>query len=1185
AVDSVNNYISNENIEVRYSKSGNFQSDNKTIFGKDRENNIINQKKDSNGNILQFIDSDKDGIPDNQEVALGGNINLKDTDLDGLSDSEEVLLGLKLNNNDTNGNKVIDSKEDNDKDTLSNEVELNIGISPINKDTDSDGIEDNIERNTIKTNPNLMDTDLDGLTDKEEVDLKTNPLVSDNNKDILYEKTVDNNDIADLKLSVKGKIVDLKTVYLNKVSNSELNKLPGLISDIYDIKYEGQLEDLALRFNKNNTQIKAVDKKNIALIYVGQGKEEFESIESNLTETDSELIFKLKDIKKIRTGQYLLVDYQKWAEQWNKMEYKVEGQVKNTNAKKVARDFLLLSDNSIFFKAKIETQDNNFINPSREFITELFKSDRIATSKSVRKSNNGVIDHTYIGDTPLDFYRGTSLVNIGEYNEFDSGTLVFHELIRKASEVLQDTNSERDKYLILSTCSTYEWIENPDDKLTGLDYSKFKDYLKNRNESIEQNKNKISLIIFDYNDIFSISNHERFDNQELERKGLATIYYIKKPENAGGKSIKQQISEAYDKVLETTGGSNNYDLINNGKDTDNDGLSDELENQGLRDAYGRFAKTDYLKSDTDGDGITDGAEVGVAVHTPQILYDKDYAHLATGINHKENINNNALELINGIKGGHYLNMISDPSLADTDGDGTGDLYELEYGLSDIWMKDTDGDKLSDTKEFEIKTLPTEKDTDGDTLSDFEEIQSLLKHPLIFNEVKGQLEYIAEYVSGYLVGDFIGDPSITNMLGTISSNLTPGLGVVADIRDVIGSLFNREWSSATSNAIGLVPIGGDTVQVIGKINKWLSNASTGSKIQKYGPYIMQVFNKSLSVAQKVDMLYTMYEGTEALSALLQFFEYTVAQSERENVPFSERKVDEKQAKEILKKLFDTLDEDSVKVTKFIEAIEKSIKESGTKFNNQYKGFGKYLEAALIDSNGAANEERMKEIIMNIGYDIEYSTPGGMKNLSQWERTNYASRIKGWLGESVFSRKYLNNEKLKFKSIKNSKLVRDPGPDDILISLPDSNGNYVVKIVEAKCYSTQLTLNNMSKYFERPKNNYNHYNTDAEKIKHIEETYLNGDYLLGFIDGANKDKVLQDLKSGKAKLEVVVENLRPDRSGLDTGKSREINDMINGINGKKVKTKGALIQGKIDKTDAIIIDFTFSYNASHLNDNLK
>ncbi|MGL5152476.1 MAG: hypothetical protein ACRC7N_18115 [Clostridium sp.] len=79
----------------------------------------------------------------------------------------------------------------------------------------------------------------------------------------------------------------------------------------------------------------------------------------------------------------------------------------------------------------------------------------------------------------------------------------------------------------------------------------------------------------------------------------------------------------------------------------------------------------------------------------------------------------------------------------------------------------------------------------------------------------------------------------------------------------------------------------------------------------------------------------------------------------------------------------------------------------------------------------------------------------------------------------------------------------------------------------------------------------------------------------------------MKSGKAKLEVVVENLRPDRSGLDTGKSREINDMINGVNGKKVKTKGALIgEEKVNgNTIQTFIKFDFIYNASHLVDNLK
>ena len=56
-------------------------------------------------------DSDNDGLPDSQEIAIGTDPNNPDTDGDGLSDGDEVALGTDPNNPDTDGDGLSDGEE------------------------------------------------------------------------------------------------------------------------------------------------------------------------------------------------------------------------------------------------------------------------------------------------------------------------------------------------------------------------------------------------------------------------------------------------------------------------------------------------------------------------------------------------------------------------------------------------------------------------------------------------------------------------------------------------------------------------------------------------------------------------------------------------------------------------------------------------------------------------------------------------------------------------------------------------------------------------------------------------------------------------------------------------------------------------------------------------------------------
>ena len=118
-------------------------------------------------------DTDGDGLNDGQELAFGSNPTLVDTDGDGLTDLQESNYG--------NDPLVADVTKDTDGDGLTNQFEVDTSLTnPTSADTDADGVSDGIEINGVggfTSNPLLPDTDGDGASDSQELNAvpPTNP--------------------------------------------------------------------------------------------------------------------------------------------------------------------------------------------------------------------------------------------------------------------------------------------------------------------------------------------------------------------------------------------------------------------------------------------------------------------------------------------------------------------------------------------------------------------------------------------------------------------------------------------------------------------------------------------------------------------------------------------------------------------------------------------------------------------------------------------------------------------------------------------------------------------------------------------------------------------------------------------------------------------------------------------------
>jgi MYXO-CTERM domain-containing protein len=163
----------------------------------------------------QVKDSDGDGLSDAEEVFIGTNPNDADTDDDGLPDGQEpnvaddtdgdgIINGLDV---DSDNDGIFDGTEagivtpgagtDTTKGTFIPDADPTTTTSPVDPDSDDGGVRDGSEDanhngkvDTGETDPNdpaddidVVDTDLDGVSDAEEATLGSNPNDRDSDDD------------------------------------------------------------------------------------------------------------------------------------------------------------------------------------------------------------------------------------------------------------------------------------------------------------------------------------------------------------------------------------------------------------------------------------------------------------------------------------------------------------------------------------------------------------------------------------------------------------------------------------------------------------------------------------------------------------------------------------------------------------------------------------------------------------------------------------------------------------------------------------------------------------------------------------------------------------------------------------------------------------------------------------------
>lgn len=581
-------------------------------------------------------DTDGDGIPDYFEGQLGTDKKKADTDGDGLSDYvEAVSLDTDPTKKDTDGNGVLDSGEDADDDGLSNLKEIELGTNPMNDDSDAEGLLDGEEVNTYGTDPLKEDTDEDGLTDYEEVQLEFDPQNNDSDGDGTpdSEEKIQQNISQDINNKEKQGISNV-TVLMNAAgylpSTTEIEDMygkdilsgdvVGLLGVPVKITSTSDFDEATITFTYDESKLGDTNEDNLAIMWYDEENGFYKVLENSVLDKENNTV----SVNTTHFSTYMVVDKQAWYKVWaDSMDmYDSEDDDSQTYVPYYI-SFVVDDSGSMSWNGRVETAKEAL----KRFINHLSEND-----------SANFIKFTWNATKLCDFTNDKQVLLSCVDELYASGGTRVSTGLQMSIDDFNTVGNDKSKAIVL--------ICDGDVDVTAS------------NDMITQAKNQ-------HVKIYPVLIGNGSYNSDEKLQGIADATY--------GTYFKAQTTEEIIDSLYRVQGETLAALDKT--DTDGDGVYDICETAGMMLPNGRVITTDPLNRDSDGDGLTDGEELGKI----KLVKDNEFLKLIFKFA--------GLAEYDIAKYCRYFNYTSDPNKVDSDGGNWIDTYDsqkLKINISHVY---------------------------------------------------------------------------------------------------------------------------------------------------------------------------------------------------------------------------------------------------------------------------------------------------------------------------------------------------------------------------------------------------------------------------------------------------------------------------------------------------------------------
>lgn len=623
-------------------------------------------------------DTDEDGIVDSLEEYFGTDILKSDTDGDGLSDYDEVYVtGTNPLLKDTDNNGTDDGKEDIDNDGITNIDEIKYGTNPLYYDTDIDKLSDFEEIFQYNTNPIVKDSDSDGASDSWEITNGYDPLVFNNRFKLTASLgTVSNANPVAASVNVKVYNAKVESLNIDKVKPHDnyyiTPSVAGYIGDAYDFTLDGQFDVAELIFEYDVSIGQIGEDFQPRIYYFNEETKIFEELENQIVENGKVIA------NTTHFSTYILLNKVEFDKAWN-TEIKVATDGNNINVAFVVD----LSGSMMGTKlSTTKTAINSFIDILEE------------------EDNASIVSFTDDAIVRCNMTNDKNLLKDAVADMRALGTTSIYKGIKKAINIFENTETTGYKMMIVVT----DGYDEP-----STDYDTY------------------------YADLVKAANEKDITIYTIGINTIDQALLTKVAESTGGKYYYAGvISELQGKVDEIKGNAIDYKT-----DTNNDGISDyhtKLIEEGtlrisnssdeLKGINLNYDADGNLTDDCDGDGLKNGEEIKVVE-----------------------------------KGGRiYLEMISHPLREYSDGDEWNDYEEVKNGTNPLHydIKKSDVERLCTDGFYYYETT-------ADDLRNDSFVSGLIGYSAIINGVWNKKELyrdlIIDYYSTYVTQDVVDNAEI------------------------------------------------------------------------------------------------------------------------------------------------------------------------------------------------------------------------------------------------------------------------------------------------------------------------------------------------------------------------------------------------------------------------------------------